>query len=297
MGRELKRVPLDFTWPENKVWEGYLNPHYEKCHKCQVCAGSGYSPEAKRLQDQWYGNAYFRPEDRGSVPFAPEHPAVWAFAERNVSHSPNFYGSDTDAVLREARRLARLFNAGWKHHLNASDVAALVAGGRLMDFTHTCKRGEGWKSKEPPYIPTPEEVNVWSLTGFGHDSINCWVVVRAECERLGIETNCLHCDGEGSIWDSPEAEQKAETWEKIEPPAGKGYQIWETVSEGSPISPVFATPEELARYMAGKKWGADKGSSYETWLKFINGPGWAPSMIMDASGVHTGADAAFTGRS
>ena len=28
MGRELKRVPLDFQWPENKVWDGYLNPHY-----------------------------------------------------------------------------------------------------------------------------------------------------------------------------------------------------------------------------------------------------------------------------
>ena len=45
--------------------------------------------------------------------------------------------------------------------------------------------------------------------------------------------------------------------------------------------------------MAGTRWGADKGTSYETWLRFINGPGWAPSMVMDASGVRTGADAAF----
>jgi hypothetical protein len=41
MGRELKRVPLDFKWPEDKVWEGYLNPHYAKSHNCAVCAGSG----------------------------------------------------------------------------------------------------------------------------------------------------------------------------------------------------------------------------------------------------------------
>ena len=32
MGRELKRVPLDFDWPQNKVWHGYLNPyHSTKC--------------------------------------------------------------------------------------------------------------------------------------------------------------------------------------------------------------------------------------------------------------------------
>ncbi len=24
MGRELKRVPLDFDWPTKKVWDGYL---------------------------------------------------------------------------------------------------------------------------------------------------------------------------------------------------------------------------------------------------------------------------------
>lgn len=25
MGRELKQVPLDFEWAENKVWQGWLN--------------------------------------------------------------------------------------------------------------------------------------------------------------------------------------------------------------------------------------------------------------------------------
>ena len=56
---------------------------------------------------------------------------------------------------------------------------------------------------------------------------------------------------------------------------------------------MFATPEELAQHMAGTRWGADKGSGFETWLKFISGPGWAFSMVMDANGIRTGADAAF----
>lgn len=292
MGRELKRVSLDFEWPANKIWQGYMNPHYAKSHDCAACAGRGSSPEARRLEDQWYGNAPFTPEDRGSTPFTPSHPAVMAFAERNVARAPEYYGSGEAAIHREAQRLADHFNQGWSHHLNADDVAALIEGGRLMDLTHTWTPESRWQPKEPAYVPTPEEVNIWSLSGMGHDSINQWIVVGAECKRLGINQECLHCKGEGTIWDSPEDEHAAEAWTRSEPPAGDGYQIWETVSEGSPISPVFATPEELAQYMAGRKWGADSGSSYETWLKFINGPGWAPSMVSDGGGIHSGVEAA-----
>ena len=51
MGRELKRVPLDFKWPENKPWEGYLNPHYAKSHNCPSCGGSGATTASQRLGD------------------------------------------------------------------------------------------------------------------------------------------------------------------------------------------------------------------------------------------------------
>jgi len=291
MGRELKRVSLDFEWPEGEVWEGYINPHYVKCHDCEECSGNGMSPEARHLSDQWYGNAPFKPEDRSSTPFLPTHPTIWAIAERNVQRSPDFYGEGETATRHEAQRLADLFNQRWSHHLNSDDVAALVEAERLLDLTHTWTREEGWQPKDPPYIPTPEEVNAWSMSGLGHDSINNWVVVEAECKRLNLNVTCLHCDGDGSIWESEEAKQMAEEWMPAGPPAGDGYQIWETVSEGSPISPVFTTPEELAQHMAGTRWGADKGTSYETWLKFIKGPGWAPSLVADKDGVQSGVEA------
>lgn len=35
-----------------------------------------------------------------------------------------------------------------------------------------------------------------------------------------------------------------------EPPTGDGFQLWETTSEGSPITPVFATLDELCAYAA-----------------------------------------------
>lgn len=294
MGRELKRVGLDFKWPENKVWKGYLNPHYSKSHECADCAGLGLSPEARWLRSQWYGDAPFKPEERGSTPFLPTHPIVMALSERNVTQAPEYYGIGEEAIELEAWRLACHFNSCWNHHLNADDVAALLEEDRLRDLTHTWTPESRWQPKEPPYVPTPEEVNTWSLSGLGHDAINQWIVVGAECKRLGIDSTCPHCAGNGVIWDSPEDEQAAEAWEPSDPPAGDGYQIWETVSEGSPISPVFATPEELAKHMAGKPWGADKGSSYEMWLRFINGPGWALSLIIDANGVRSGVDRHFS---
>jgi len=51
MGRELKRVPLDFSWPLSTVWEGYVNPHYEKCHNCKDCSGKGTTIARQRLED------------------------------------------------------------------------------------------------------------------------------------------------------------------------------------------------------------------------------------------------------
>lgn len=36
----------------------------------------------------------------------------------------------------------------------------------------------------------------------------------------------------------------------IDPPKGEGFQLWETITEGSPLSPVFDTPEELTKWLA-----------------------------------------------
>lgn len=36
--------------------------------------------------------------------------------------------------------------------------------------------------------------------------------------------------------------------EKVEPPEGEGYQLWETTSEGSPVSPVFESLERLCEW-------------------------------------------------
>ena len=48
---------------------------------------------------------------------------------------------------------------------------------------------------------------------------------------------CPSCGGDGDISAT------------VEPPGGRAWQYWETTSDGSPITPPFATRPELAGWM------------------------------------------------
>jgi hypothetical protein len=77
-------------------------------------------------------------------------------------------------------------------------------------------------------------------------------------------------------------------WHK--PPRGKWYQLWETTSEGSPISPAFEKPEELAKWLVDNNastFGSET-ATYKQWLNFIKGSGWAPSAVMTKDGLESG---------
>jgi hypothetical protein len=323
MGREVKRVPLDFNWPLRKTWEGFLNKRPGP-DNCVACEGSGSSPTAKKLHDQWYGNAPFSHEYNGSVPLRITDPAVRQFATKNAVQSVfiSAFGFDDGIkkfwtyvkdkgldeylkehplveydIHREAYRLIGMWNGQWNHHLNAEDVSALIAADRLWDFTRTPRNEEqaevvrkkladgenSWLPESNGYIPTPQEVNDWNILSFGHDSINNWVCVKARCKKLRVSLYCKECKGKGYIWKSKEAMRYHNAWRSKEPPTGDGYQIWETVSEGSPVSPVFATPEELARWMVvpGNDTSVSKGTTYEQWMGFLK-VGWAPSGYSDS---------------
>jgi len=229
MGRELKRVALNFEWPLNKPWDGYINPYYKQC---QECDGSGSTMASKRLEDL-VSLLMLSGDD----------------AKRNQCH-PYF-------------RNIPLHNSSDKICDNGMLELTTGLAGRSSSF-------------------------------FGHDGCDRWEAINKIITAAGLDHKtwgrCPICKGDGI---EPSSKEKYEKWTPTEPDSGDGYQIWETVSEGSPISPVFTTAEKLAQYMSTTHFGADSGSSYETWLKFINGPGWAPSMIMDEKGIRTGADAAF----
>ena len=98
---------------------------------------------------------------------------------------------------------------------------------------------------------------------------------------------------DGSVWDSKANKTRANRWRRSGPPKGVGYQLWEAVSEGSPISPVCETPEALAHWLADNKASSfgDSTASYETWLNMIVGPGWAPSAVMVGGVMMSGVEA------
>lgn len=62
------------------------------------------------------------------------------------------------------------------------------------------------------------------------------------------------------------------------------YQVYETVSEGTPVTPPFATQDELIAYLAtyGDEWDqrrTDRAWSVESATNFVKGTGWRPSAI------------------
>ena len=65
-------------------------------------------------------------------------------------------------------------------------------------------------------------------------------------------------------------------------PAGTAthWMMYESTSEGTPISPAFATAEELARWLAdtGASAMGSMTATYEQWLATCRA-GWAPSAI------------------
>lgn len=76
------------------------------------------------------------------------------------------------------------------------------------------------------------------------------------------------CD---DIEDEQKQDECYEAFIDTEPPVGDGYQLWENVSAGSPVSPVFATANELAAWM--------QGAGYEDWAvnDVLKGQTYLPS--------------------
>jgi hypothetical protein len=147
-------------------------------------------------------------------------------------------------------------------------------------------------------------VNAHRSVGFhdyNHDAISRWLLVKNRCQLLGIVMECATCKGHADIATDEERateEAASEAWKPTDPPAGEGWQLWETVSEGSPISPVFDSAEGLATWLADpdrpKMRPDDEGPRdwmpYDAALKFVNA-GWAPSfMATPQTGFVSGAE-------
>lgn len=74
------------------------------------------------------------------------------------------------------------------------------------------------------------------------------------------------------------------------------YQMYETVSEGTPVSPVFATEAELVDYLVAKgdysdQWNRRGGWKREIAERFVRNA-WAPSAVSNGNGLMMPRDGA-----
>jgi len=70
MSLNLKRVALDFVWPLDKRWAGYLNPWESFVVECMECGRTGYSPQAREMSEQWRGVVPYK----GKTPLTMQNP-------------------------------------------------------------------------------------------------------------------------------------------------------------------------------------------------------------------------------
>lgn len=285
MGREVKRLALDFDWPINETWEGYCMPEDIWAGKCGSCDGSGYNRETKFISDSWYthkhphgGEGWSAHLEQIEVDELVKRGRLHDFTRVWITNESPTKPMTKETILdlldiEEEHFITRVEN---DHIKEADDGLYIIVS--------------GWMPRSDGYHPTAEEVNEWSRKGLGHDSINHWICTEARAKAKGVWGTCPICEGTGELWRNDAHKAAYETWESTEPPAGEGWQLWETVSEGSPQSPVFETKEELSFWMQENGDGNSAGYSKESADAFVNA-GWAPSMMLIDGDFMTGVDA------
>jgi hypothetical protein len=120
-----------------------------------------------------------------------------------------------------------------------------------LDWEHPCEPGT-YSDGSPRYRPL-----------FSRESL-----------RHRLEWRAEHPDDE----DEQEPVDLNDYMPEIPEGTPYGWQLYETVTEGSPLSPVFATKDELAAWMSSPAAGRDQVAP-EVAARFV-AEGWAPSFMM-----------------
>lgn len=148
-------------------------------------------------------------------------------------------------------RELRMVPANWEHPKDERGNYIPLLGGSFKE------RADQWD----------EEARQWG-NGFVRDfATDGWKPKR------------LEHTGTFADWDGERPEEKdyMPDWPGSE---RTHYQMYESTSDGTPISPVMETPEALARWLADNNASAlaDMGATYEQWLANIK-RGWAVSAV------------------
>ena len=266
VSREVKRVALDFEWPLKKVWKGYVNPHFKRC-EAEDCRGGETAASA------WVSGVArliaMLGEEAAAAPHARElqargrihpHPYLEAWAQAPRDREPQALRDALAKVEGDDAREREVYRDYWRRNMPkllplTEELASFVSG------------VAGRKINAGPFNQNPE-VDIYRAL---------LRAAKITDERWG---SCRACGGSGI---APEAQKTYDAWEPEEPPAGPGWQLWETVTEGSPISPVFERREGLVSYLE------QQGYSRKAAEEFTR-VGFAPSGAMVGGKMYDGIE-------
>lgn len=188
-------------------------------------------------------------------------------------------GCDASGYNPESKKIADgYYDDRWSDAITQDEVDALVAHGRLWDFYRVVGE-DGWEDARPASTVTAEEVNAAARERrFYHDVINRCLLIETRAKRLGVWGWCSFCKGSGQIWQSLAIKRAHDAWKPFDPLKGRGFQLWETTSEGSPVSPVFASLDALC------DWCAANASTFAEFR--VDAASWK-RMLVDDSVCHT----------
>jgi hypothetical protein len=303
VGREVKRVALDFEWPLGKVWEGFVLPERLVGNRCPDCEGGKthfghWLSEFCHLIAMLGGDVQEQKRGDRLHPWLAKSPRAHGHFECYVGDRWTHLGD----LSRGERRAARTAPSRFVLDRPGDDALPFLRG-ILRRYYEIRAAGDDeyadlYRGREAP--PIEEIASTGGISGVGDGVGNVqFALVGVLADAAGVEDSfaCPTCKGQGRLEEYEGQFAEADAWEPYEPPAGQGWQMWETVSEGSPASPVFPDAEALAEWLTTTEGGAAAGPSGQPFTieqaRGFVGAGWAPTGLSDASGYHDGA--AFVG--
>lgn len=236
MGRELKRVPMDFDWPLKTIWTGFINGKHRPCPENNKRCFGGYTGARQWLESICRLLSLAAEQSVGIVSTDDFEKRTHDLAGKQTYPHPYLAGfPQAPTYGLEHERCA------WHLVPPTKDLAELVSA----------------------ITKQPAEFN---RLGGNY----AYKLELAIMEAAGMAQNwgiCPVCEGHCV---DPAVKAEYDAWERTEPPRGDGYQLWETTSEGSPQSPVFATLEELSAWCEtnATTFGYNKTSAAE-WKRML----------------------------
>lgn len=181
MGREIRRVPLDFDHPIGKVWPGFLNPHYAYRRDCPFCDGTHLNPETKQIDDDWYDFGHTGRRWRDSI--TDDEVAALIEAGRLIDFTHRWTGEEWKPLDPPRVPTAAEVNE-WSRHKMGHDainkwICVKARATRLGVYGHCphCDEDGGiWRTPEdraayeawtPTDPPTGEAWQAWETTSEG----------------------------------------------------------------------------------------------------------------------------------